>query len=62
VRSNGIDEEEFRRMPKGVMIDDTKLFNEKLKEWEDFYNYERPHSALGGMMPERFRGGAGLQA
>ena len=24
------------------------LFNEKLREWEDYYNYHRPHGALGG--------------
>ncbi len=24
------------------------LFNAKLREWEDFYNYNRPHAALGG--------------
>jgi len=60
-RSHRSDEEEFYRMLKGVVIDDTKLFNEKLKEWEDFYNYQRPHAALAGMTPyERFRERAGL--
>ena len=24
------------------------LFNEKLHEWEDYYNYHRPHGALQG--------------
>jgi len=43
-------------MMKGVIIDDAKLFNEKLREWEDFYNYQRPHAALNGQTPyERFR-------
>ena len=43
-------------MLNGVVIDDTKLFNEKLKEWENFYNFSRPHAALGGKTPyERFR-------
>ena len=41
-------DEEFYRMLDGVVIDDAKLFNEKLKEWENFYNYNRPHAALGG--------------
>ena len=55
-RSHRIDEEEFYRMLDGVVIDDAKLFNEKLREWEDFYNYNRPHAALGGLTPyERFR-------
>lgn len=55
-RSHRIDEEEFYRMLAGVVIDETKLFNEKLQEWENFYNYDRPHAALGGRTPyERFR-------
>jgi transposase InsO family protein len=55
-RSHRIDEEEFYRMLDGIVIDDTKLFNEKLREWEDFYNYNRPHAALGGQTPyERLR-------
>lgn len=47
-RSHRIDGEEFHRLLDGVMIDDTKLFNDKLAEWEAFYNYHRPHSGLGG--------------
>jgi transposase InsO family protein len=55
-RSHRIDADEFYRMLEGVVIDDTKLFNEKLREWEDFYNYDRPHGALGGQTPyERLR-------
>jgi transposase InsO family protein len=30
-------------MLDGVVIDDTELFNDKLQEWEDFYNFNRPH-------------------
>jgi transposase InsO family protein len=38
------------------VIDDANLFNEKLQEWEHFYNYARPHGALGGQTPyERLR-------
>jgi transposase InsO family protein len=33
------------------LIDDTKLFNEELREWEDFYNYRRPHGSLDGQTP-----------
>ena len=29
----------------------TRLFNEKLREWEDYYNYHRPHGALDGQTP-----------
>jgi hypothetical protein len=35
-RSHRTDDEEFYRMFKGVVIDDTELFNERLREWEDF--------------------------
>jgi transposase InsO family protein len=55
-RSHRIDQEEFYRMLKGVVIDDTELFNDRLQEWEDFYNFNRPHGALGGQTPyERLR-------
>jgi transposase InsO family protein len=48
-------------MLEGAMIDDAELFNEKLKEWEDFYNYNGPHGALGGQTPyERLREKVGL--
>jgi transposase InsO family protein len=35
-RSHGIDAEEFYRLLDGVVIDDSKVFNEKLREWEHF--------------------------
>jgi transposase InsO family protein len=55
-RSHRIDAEEFYRMLDGVVIDDTAMFNDKLREWEDFYNFDRPHGALGGQTPyERLR-------
>jgi transposase InsO family protein len=55
-RSHRIDEEEFYRMLDGVVIDDTALFNKKLGEWENFYNYDRPHGGLGAHTPyERLR-------
>ena len=47
-RSHRIDAEEFYRMLKGVVIDDAQVFNDKLREWEDYYNYHRPHGGLGG--------------
>ena len=55
-RSHRSDEEEFYRMLDGVVIDDAKLFNKKIEEWENYYNYCRPHAALDGKTPyERFR-------
>lgn len=55
-RSHRIDAEEFYRLLDGVVIDDTKLFTEKLQEWEDFYNFHRPHGGLDGQTPyERLR-------
>ena len=55
-RSHRIDAEEFYRLLDGVVLDDAKLFNDKLQEWEDYYNYHRPHGALAGQTPyERLR-------
>jgi transposase InsO family protein len=55
-RSHRIDAEEFYRLLDGVVIDDTGLFNDKLQEWEDFYNFSRPHGGLSGQTPyERLR-------
>jgi transposase InsO family protein len=55
-RSHRTDAEEFYRLLEGVVIDDSELFNARLREWEDFYNFERPHGALAGQTPyERLR-------
>ena len=55
-RSHRMDNEEFYRQLEGVVIDTAELFNEKLQEWENFYNYARPHGGLGGQTPyERLR-------
>ena len=50
-RSHRIDGEEFYRQLEGVVIDDAEVFNEKLAEWENFYNFARPHGGLGGDTP-----------
>jgi transposase InsO family protein len=50
-RSHRIDNEEFCRRLEGELIDDTEVFNKKLREWEDFSNYDRPHGSLGGQTP-----------
>jgi hypothetical protein len=39
-----------------ALIDDAKIFNDKLREWEDYDNYHLPHGGLGGQTPyERLR-------
>jgi transposase InsO family protein len=50
-RSHRIDAEEFYRLLEGVVIDDAQVSNDKLREWEDFYNYHRPHGGLDGQTP-----------
>lgn len=47
-RSHGTDEVEFYQLLK--YTDDVDL-NEKLKQWEDYYNLHRPHGALRGKSP-----------
>ena len=55
-RSHRIDAEEFYQLLDGVVVDDAKVFTTKLQEWENYYNFERPHGALGGQTPyERLR-------
>jgi len=55
-RSHRIGAEESRRRLDGLVIDDTRVFNEKLAEREDFYNFARPHGGLGDQTPyERLR-------
>lgn len=51
-RSHRVDDEEFYQLldDKGI-TDDIHLFNQKLREWEDYYNYHRPHGALDGQTP-----------
>lgn len=51
-RSHRVDHEEFYQLlDQDGISDDIHLFNEKLREWEDYYNYHRPHGALGGQTP-----------
>jgi len=51
-RSHRVDDQEFYQLldQRGVSAD-IHLFNEKLREWEDYYNYHRPHGALDGQTP-----------
>lgn len=51
-RSHRIDDQEFYQlMDKNGVADNIHLFNKKLKDWEDYYNFQRPHGALGGQTP-----------
>jgi len=51
-RSHRVDDQEFYQLlDAGGITDDIHLFNDKLREWEDYYNYHRPHGALGGQTP-----------
>ena len=51
-RSHRIDAQEFYQLlDKNGITDDIRLFNDKLREWEDYYNYHRPHGALAGQTP-----------
>jgi len=55
-RSHRIDADEFHKLLDGLVIDESGLFAERLREWEDYYNFDRPHGALGGRTPyERLR-------
>ena len=51
-RSHRVDAQEFYQLlDQGGIADDIQLFNEKLREWENYYNYHRPHGALDGQTP-----------
>jgi transposase InsO family protein len=51
-RSHRVDDEEFYQLlDRDGIADDIHLFNAKLREWEDYYNYHRPHGALDGKTP-----------
>lgn len=51
-RSHRVDDQEFYQLlDKDGISDDIHLFNEKLREWEDYYNYHRPHGGLDGQTP-----------
>lgn len=50
-RSHRIDAEEFYWLLDGVLIDDAGAFNDKLREWEDYY--ARPTAASADRRPTR---------
>ena len=47
-RSHRTDQEEFYQLL--TYTDDVDL-NKKLKAWENFYNFNRPHGAFDGLTP-----------
>lgn len=47
-RSHKTDDEEFYN---GLSYTSTEELSAKLKQWQDYYNYHRPHWALGGQTP-----------
>jgi len=47
-RSHATDQEEFYQL---IEYTDDIDIEEKLQEWEMFYNCQRPHAALGGQTP-----------
>ena len=47
-RSHRVDDQEFYQLlDKDGITDDIQLYNEKLREWENYYNCHRPYGALG---------------
>lgn len=55
-RSHRVDNEEFYQFLKDKPPENLLDYNSKLQEWENYYNYHRPHGALNGQTPyERLR-------
>jgi transposase InsO family protein len=51
-RSRRIDEQELSQLTdQNGISDNIHLFNEQLREWENYYNYRRPHGALQSRTP-----------
>ncbi|HET7239197.1 MAG TPA: integrase core domain-containing protein [Terrimicrobiaceae bacterium] len=51
-RSHRVDDQEFYQLlDQNGITDDICPFNDKLREWEDYYNHQRPHGALDGQTP-----------
>jgi len=56
-RAHRIDNQEFYQLlDKNGISDNIHLFNDKLRDWENYYNYDRPLGGLKGQTPyERLR-------
>ena len=46
-----IDSEEFYRLLEGQVIDDSRLFSDKLQEWENYYNFTGPTAPSAAKPP-----------
>ena len=44
-------QEFYQLLDRDGIGDNIYLFNDKVREWEDYYNYHRPHSAFDGQTP-----------
>lgn len=45
------DQEFYQLLDKDGIADDIHLFNDELREWEEYCNYHRPHGGLDGQTP-----------
>lgn len=51
-RSHRVDDQEFYQLLDNAAVSESiELFNDKLRAWEDYYNYHRPHGGLDGQTP-----------
>ena len=51
-RSHRIDDQEFYKLlDSEKKLTCIQQYNQKLKEWENYYNFDRPHGALDGQTP-----------
>lgn len=51
-RSHRIDDQEFYQLLEGGPVrENIHLFNKKLREREDYYNFHRPHGGRDGQTP-----------
>ena len=48
-----VEEVRQRRKDQNGVSDGIHLFNDKLREWQDYYNYHRPHGAPDRANPVR---------
>ena len=42
---------DYNSIIDALSSEERRLFSEHLQEWENFYNFDRPHGGLGGQTP-----------